>query len=318
MTMQIQVRRDTAANWTGANPTLAAGELGLETDTGRMKMGDGSTAWNTLGYMIIQEPVAGDIIYGDATPKWAKLAKGDNDEVLTLVAGLPSWAAGGGGVSESDLIFLDNFTDASRHWGWYDNAKNGSITEAAGLLTLSIADSVNGGIGGAQNNGPRCLMGDPGAPFEIKAKLNSYTVRDSTQAGICISSNSGNGNFNQWLMFGRTKKTDQALDGLAVTDAAGGWGASNAVTTLPIYLRFRITVLGDDESAEVECAYSLNDADWTVLQTVDLSTFTEGYKDNYVVGVFARNRVGSEAAEWTPLIEAPFEWFKMGRTLGPG
>lgn len=46
----IQVRRDTAANWTSANPTLAQGEIGYETNTGYMKIGDGSTAWNSLSY----------------------------------------------------------------------------------------------------------------------------------------------------------------------------------------------------------------------------------------------------------------------------
>ncbi len=47
----IQVRRDTAANWTSTNPTLAAGELGLETDTLKLKLGNGSTAWNSLAYV---------------------------------------------------------------------------------------------------------------------------------------------------------------------------------------------------------------------------------------------------------------------------
>lgn len=50
MSVQIQLRRGTAANWTATNPTLAQGELGLETDTGKIKMGDGATAWTTLGY----------------------------------------------------------------------------------------------------------------------------------------------------------------------------------------------------------------------------------------------------------------------------
>lgn len=45
-----QMRRDTAANWTSANPTLAAGEQGLETDTRATKIGDGSNAWASLGY----------------------------------------------------------------------------------------------------------------------------------------------------------------------------------------------------------------------------------------------------------------------------
>tara|TARA_R110000824_G_scaffold158542_1_gene332530 strand:+ start:9362 stop:10867 length:1506 start_codon:yes stop_codon:yes gene_type:complete len=48
----IQIRRDTAANWTSANPTLAQGELGAETDTSKVKIGDGSTAWSSLGYLI--------------------------------------------------------------------------------------------------------------------------------------------------------------------------------------------------------------------------------------------------------------------------
>jgi hypothetical protein len=47
---QIQVRRGTAAQWTSANPTLAAGEWGYETDTNKVKIGNGSTAWNSLGY----------------------------------------------------------------------------------------------------------------------------------------------------------------------------------------------------------------------------------------------------------------------------
>ena len=48
---QIQVRRGTAAQWTSTNPTLAAGEFGFETDTNKLKCGNGSTAWNSLGYI---------------------------------------------------------------------------------------------------------------------------------------------------------------------------------------------------------------------------------------------------------------------------
>ena len=48
---QIQVRRGTAASWASANPTLAAGEWGYETDTKLYKIGDGSTVWNSLVYL---------------------------------------------------------------------------------------------------------------------------------------------------------------------------------------------------------------------------------------------------------------------------
>jgi len=47
---QIQNRRDTAANWTSTNPTLASGEIGFETDTLKFKVGNGSSTWNALNY----------------------------------------------------------------------------------------------------------------------------------------------------------------------------------------------------------------------------------------------------------------------------
>ena len=47
---QIQVRRGTASQWTSANPTLAAGEWGFESDTNKVKIGNGTTAWTSLGY----------------------------------------------------------------------------------------------------------------------------------------------------------------------------------------------------------------------------------------------------------------------------
>lgn len=46
----IQIRRDTAANWSSVNPVLANGEMGLETDTIKIKWGNGVSAWNALAY----------------------------------------------------------------------------------------------------------------------------------------------------------------------------------------------------------------------------------------------------------------------------
>ena len=46
----IVPRTDTAANFTANDPTLVAGELAIESDTGRAKVGDGATAWTSLPY----------------------------------------------------------------------------------------------------------------------------------------------------------------------------------------------------------------------------------------------------------------------------
>jgi citrate lyase gamma subunit len=50
MATRMQQRRGTAAQWTAANPILAAGEIGFETDNNRFKIGNGATAWSALDY----------------------------------------------------------------------------------------------------------------------------------------------------------------------------------------------------------------------------------------------------------------------------
>lgn len=53
----IQLKRDSAADWTSNNPTLEAGRLGIEYDTGRFKIGDGTTAWTSLPYYGTKIPL---------------------------------------------------------------------------------------------------------------------------------------------------------------------------------------------------------------------------------------------------------------------
>lgn len=95
MPIQIQLRRDTAANWTSANPTLAAGELGLETDTAKYKIGNGSTAWNSLSYSSLPSNALsadivnakGDLLVGTADNTVNRLAVGTNGYILSANSG---------------------------------------------------------------------------------------------------------------------------------------------------------------------------------------------------------------------------------------
>lgn len=57
MANKLQFRRGTAAEWTAANPILANGEPGYETDTVKIKIGDGATAWNSLPYFSSGTPL---------------------------------------------------------------------------------------------------------------------------------------------------------------------------------------------------------------------------------------------------------------------
>jgi hypothetical protein len=57
----INMRKGTAAAWASANPVLSAGEPGFETDTKKLKLGDGTTAWNNLPYFRVD---GGELVGG--------------------------------------------------------------------------------------------------------------------------------------------------------------------------------------------------------------------------------------------------------------
>ena len=84
-------RRDTAANWTAADPTLLAGELAYESDTGKWKIGDGSTAWTSLAYtnwsQISAYPLVNADIAAAAAISVSKLANGTARQLLQTNAG---------------------------------------------------------------------------------------------------------------------------------------------------------------------------------------------------------------------------------------
>lgn len=86
--MKIQMRRDTSANWTSLNPVLASGEWGVETDTGRKKLGDGLTAWNGLSYEaeVVNSLAGGET---DKAPSVAAVnaALGDIEAALDAING---------------------------------------------------------------------------------------------------------------------------------------------------------------------------------------------------------------------------------------
>lgn len=53
LNVRVITRNDTAENWTTANPILLKGEIGIETDTNKLKIGDGTTAWADLAYFNV-------------------------------------------------------------------------------------------------------------------------------------------------------------------------------------------------------------------------------------------------------------------------
>lgn len=73
------IRNDSATNWAKVNPVLALGELGVETDTRKLKVGDGTTVWNSLSYISGSEAGLGVINATLSATKWTS-----NAQTITL------------------------------------------------------------------------------------------------------------------------------------------------------------------------------------------------------------------------------------------
>lgn len=97
---QIQVRRGTASQWTSTNPVLASGELGYETDTNKLKIGNGSSAWNSLSYVAtgangtVTSVVAGTGLTGGTITSTGTIALSTPVSVANGGTGITSFGTG--------------------------------------------------------------------------------------------------------------------------------------------------------------------------------------------------------------------------------
>jgi len=93
----IKLRRDDTADWTSNNPTLALGEMGIETDTNRAKVGNGADQWNDLPYFPHQPKVYRAIVQQTLTGAPTAIVL-ENTFGATLV-----WSRQSGGVYKLSL-----------------------------------------------------------------------------------------------------------------------------------------------------------------------------------------------------------------------
>lgn len=106
----IQLRRDTEANWTSANPTLKAGEPGYETDTNRLKIGNGTDDWATLSYLTSSS--SGGVSQEEVEDIVNNLLQVDSTLIKTYddVNNLLTLALSGESFSSANKSTLDNIT----------------------------------------------------------------------------------------------------------------------------------------------------------------------------------------------------------------
>ena len=128
--IQLQLRRGTASQWTFANPVLANGELGLETDTRLYKIGDGVTYWNSLAYGSIGAISTSSLNISNTTS-----STGTSTGALVIKGG----AGIGGNLYVGGSIYIN---------GQQVGAQSNTATNIAGGTTGSIPIQSNTGLTG--------------------------------------------------------------------------------------------------------------------------------------------------------------------------
>lgn len=130
MAVQIQLRNDTAANWTSSNPVLAQGEMGVETDTLKFKFGNGSTAWNSLSYGLLTGSLNQSSLTSTVSDKSASytIVAGDKNSTIRSTNAAIT-------ITIANVLSVGDFINFAQYGA-------GQVTFAAGAgVTLNSVDS---------------------------------------------------------------------------------------------------------------------------------------------------------------------------------
>lgn len=182
----IQIRRGTASQWTTANPVLADGELGFETDTRKGKLGNGVTAWNSLAYSFTGE-VFIDQLNGASsknTPVDADVLP-ISDSAAGNILKKVSWS----NIKATLKTYFDTLYAALVHF------------HSAGDITSGILSAIRGGTGIGSytaNNYIRALNSttlEQRTPAQVLSDIGAAASSHNQNASTIQSGTFGSGNF---------------------------------------------------------------------------------------------------------------------------
>jgi hypothetical protein len=251
---KILFRRDSAASWTAENPTLSTGEVGLETDTGKIKIGNGSSAWTALSYFVGNLPGATLDALGDVTITSA--ANGDflrwngtawiNDAVNlstdtvgnyveSLVAGTGVTLTNNSGEASTPTVAIGQAvgTSSSVTFANVTSPVTGNASTASALQTartISLSGDVSGSVSfnGSSNVDITATI-QPNSVALGTDTTGNYMAGVTAGTGIQVSHTPGEGS-DATISIGQDVGTGQSVTFAGATIDAIKIGVTNANT----------------------------------------------------------------------------------------
>jgi len=210
---QIQIRRGTAAQWTSTNPTLAAGEQGFETDTGKMKVGNGSTAWTSLAYLgagTVTSIIAGTGLSGGTITTTGTIAIDSTVATLTGSQTLTNKTLTApviSSISNTGTLTLPTTTDTLVGRATTDTLTNKTLTTPvissisnSGTVTLPTGTVTLASLTGTETLTNKTLttpvITNPKITLTYSAKTAAYTAVTGDEGGVFSMNNASSIQFN--------------------------------------------------------------------------------------------------------------------------
>jgi hypothetical protein len=254
MAYKIQLRRDLASNWTANNPLLKDGEIGIETDTLKFKIGNGSSRWNNLTFYAFKVGSADGVATLDASgkvplsqlPDQVSLDAEALNAVNNALAGITTT-----NVAEGLNKYFTNARAIAGVVGSYDLIGSASNAQAAAIASASLdaTNKLNAAIASSSTftNNSIAELTTSGITEGTKLFFTDARAKSAVAADIQSAvANATISNLNQFTTNNLSEGTN-----LYFTNARAISATNSARTSLLISVNQSI----DDLRSEISSAY---------------------------------------------------------------
>jgi hypothetical protein len=321
---RFRIKRDTAANFAAANTLLLEGEFGLELDTGKLKIGDGVTAWNSLGYYDTSDVPEGSNLYFTAQRVRDTLLTGLSTATNAVIAATDSVLVALGKLQAQISAVIADYVPKARTISTTAPLTGGGDLSADRTLAITAATTLAAGSMSAADKSKLDGVQAGATANSTDAQLRDRATHTGTQTAATVSD------------FTAAAKAAAVADTITdgVTDVAP---SQNAVfdalaaksTHADLFSDFVVSGLLSPTSANLSTTLAAGVAYVTGLRVVKAAeTFTYAassntYEDMDVAGVITRSVVSNsnlisngtfdvDTVGWTPQNSATLTWQSPG------